>query len=401
MSSIYQRKDSYVYYQFSRIKPNGRRRTIQKYLGKYHNLSEQELDDIKKLHDNRFMLKNPLMKNVYFIDDLVDLFKKHLEVSVRRNERTSESVKQITYVLDKFLSWYLNEYGIRNIESIISDYIKKWMKYRMDNDGVSNQTIMGNLVSLRCFFNWCINENYLDNIPMNDIKPLKIQNSRIYPTKPEFYKMKSYLSEKVEKLPYVDSVFGKNKQLRGGGSTFHFYCFYFQMMTGCRISEIVNLKWKQSKSETSIGGSKGYSYLDLERYTMTIYSKKRNRIIPIEHISNLIEKIPRKNNYRKSNVEKIFVFENPVTKRPYSKTQLHYYLKKILKELKMDLSHGTLVFRRGFIMDLIRKKVPIYHIGKIVGHRSEQITQLYGHMFVEDLEESMYKIMEGNTVDFP
>jgi len=36
-----------------------------------------------------------------------------------------------------------------------------------------------------------------------------------------------------------------------------------------------------------------------------------------------------------------------------------------------------------------------------VGHRSEQITQLYGHMFVEDLEESMYKIMEGNTVDFP
>ena len=129
---------------------------------------------------------------------------------------------------------------------------------------------------------------------------------------------------------------------------------------------------------------------------MTIYSKKRNRIIPIKHISDFIEKIPKKHTYHRKELMKVFVFENPVTKKPYSLTQFHHYLKSILKELKMDSGHGTHLFRRGFIMELIRKKVPIYHIGKIVGHRSEQITTIYGHMFVEDLEESMYKIMDSS-----
>jgi len=396
MSSVYQRKDGYVYYQFSRIKPDGHRKTLQKYLGKYHNLSKKELNDIKELHNQRYILKNPLIKNVYFIDDLVDMFKQHLDVLVNRNERTDESVKQIKYILDNFLKWYLKQYGIRNIENIISDYIKKWISYRINDDGVSNQTITGNMVSIRSFFNWCVNEDYLGKLPTDDIKPLKIQNSRIYPTKEEIDALKSHLFEKVDNLPYIDSIYGKNKQLRGGGSTFHYYCFYFQLLTGCRISEIVNLKWKQGKQETSIGGSKGYSYLDLQRKTMTIYSKKRNRIIPIKHISDLIEKIPKKNTYHRKELMKVFVFENPVTKKPYSLTQFHYYLKSILKELKMDPGHGTHLFRRGFIMELIRKKVPIYHIGKIVGHRSEQITQIYGHMFVEDLEESMYKIMDSS-----
>jgi site-specific recombinase XerD len=45
--------------------------------------------------------------------------------------------------------------------------------------------------------------------------------------------------------------------------------------------------------------------------------------------------------------------------------------------------------RHGVITHLLREGVPVYEVGKIVGHSSEKITERYSHFVPSDLSDAM------------
>ena len=188
MSSIYQRKNGYLYYQYSIVKPNGKRKTIQKYLGKYPKLSTKDMDMTKTVYDNKFFNVNPYVKTIYHIDDLIDNFKEHLTSQVKRNEKTTETVYYMKLILDKFCKWYCTNHSSKNIENISQKIIKKWINYRKQT--VSNQTVMNNLVSIKSFFTWCLSNDYIESKPTQKLSPLPIQRNIIFPTKDDYFILK-------------------------------------------------------------------------------------------------------------------------------------------------------------------------------------------------------------------
>jgi integrase len=44
---------------------------------------------------------------------------------------------------------------------------------------------------------------------------------------------------------------------------------------------------------------------------------------------------------------------------------------------------------KGGVIHLLRKGVPVYTVGKIVGHSSEKITERYSPSIPDDLEDAM------------
>lgn len=66
----------------------------------------------------------------------------------------------------------------------------------------------------------------------------------------------------------------------------------------------------------------------------------------------------------------------------------------MLSELRLNGKISSYCWRWAFIMELIRKEVPIVYISKIVGHNSTIITEKYGFMFRDDLKPYMNMIMD-------
>nr|WP_272508473.1 tyrosine-type recombinase/integrase [Salinibacter ruber] len=54
--------------------------------------------------------------------------------------------------------------------------------------------------------------------------------------------------------------------------------------------------------------------------------------------------------------------------------------------------HGEQIFysfHHDVVTHLLRQGVPVYKVGKIVGHSSEKITERYSHFIPDDLEDAM------------
>ena len=64
-----------------------------------------------------------------------------------------------------------------------------------------------------------------------------------------------------------------------------------------------------------------------------------------------------------------------------------------------DTQYSSHTLRHGFITDLIRKDKNIVKIGKIVGHSTTHITELYEHLISSDLEDLISVLKEDVKFD--
>lgn len=413
MSSIYQQNKCdkwYVYFQYSRKVGNHRKRKII-YVGKYSTKQNPNiLEQLKSTLHQKYVVKNIFREEVYYYDDLVDKYIKHLRSTLKNNQITLGTFRFQEGVLKLFRKWFVSEYGNRNIKSISTKIMRDWLYHRETVDKISSSTIINNKSGMKMFFVWCKDNGYINIIPTDGIKNPRRQTNVIYPEQDEWNTFVNYCKEKVENEPFI---FTRTKKQDEEPNNFQFM-YYVQCKTGCRLSEILNLKWKQNPNEDTVGGSKQFSYLTNDMKGMVVYSKRKKREIPIEHLSSVFEKIPRtyevgrkhmfiKNRktgdyYRKrrnrKEIQSTYVFENPNKQKQYSLSQSQFHLKDMLKKLGLNNKISSHCWRRGFIMELIRKEVPIVNISKIVGHNSTIITEKYGFMFRDDLKPYMDMIMD-------
>ena len=377
MGSIY-RNGKYWYFGYCE---NGRQKCMT--TGIQGDLTDTRKKEIKRDLEIRYergnLNKGFSLKFNHVIDDYIILKEKE----VFRGQRSINTLRSDRQHLKLFSNYVLNKLGRLDITDINRSVLENYMEYRFTVDGCNQTTVGNNIRGIQGFFRYCLDK---DHIEVNPTSLLKIPQSLKrtvdqIPSRKEFEDMREYLNQYV--VDYLN-----------GDDTYHWVKMisWFQIRTGMRNGEVLMMKWKQNK-KTDTGGrhSFSYVYLNPSLSKLIIHFKRRRREIPIKGvIKEVLLKL-------KDDVKsKVYVFENnhersKRTNTLYDNTSFSRPFKRLLNEIGIeDTQYSSHTLRHGFITDLIRRDKNIVKIGKIVGHSTTHITELYEHLISSDLEDLIY-----------
>ncbi|MBO6574442.1 MAG: site-specific integrase [Rhodothermales bacterium] len=259
-------------------------------------------------------------------------------------------------------------------EDHIRDHITKGRTIGFTDKGcLSEPSLSLHLRHLRTFFNHFKGNGELTSNPIDGIKFDSPRRNldvlrRDTPTGSDWDTLFDHVKTKV--LPQTERP-----------PTYLIHCL---MRTGCRVGELIDLKWNPTEPyETLDGGNKpSYSYLTPSMDKMVIYSKRVLRSIDVSHLTDDVFK-QLKTRFPQN---KTYVFGNPnsVKNRRMDKDSgLPYYRSNIRRQFKVFLKECGLPpyplhsLRRGFITRQVDNTQNIVQIGEYVGHTSTYMTEHY------------------------
>jgi integrase len=198
------------------------------------------------------------------------------------------------------------------------------------------------LSTLSHFFNFCIEQNYIDKNPAARIKKLN-----------ELSRLKTLSDEDIQKL-----ISGATNKLTRD-------LIMFLIYTGCRKGEALNLKWDDVDMQNNVIAIKG---------TKTKYDRYIPISKPLKALLSGIEK----------NQDCLYVFQRNGVKLGDFKRSFHTACKNAgLKDLHIhDLRH---VFASKMVMN----GTSLFITGELLGHRTTQMTKRYSHLVPETLRKAV------------
>ncbi len=217
--------------------------------------------------------------------------------------------------------------------------------------------------TLKSAFNKCVEWNYLQANPL-----LKIRLPKIPQNKPLFIDDLQFklILKKVESDVLRDLY------------TFAFY-------SGCRINEILNLKWNAVDFYSKIVHIK-----NSESFTT---KNKSERHIPMNSVlfSCLQSRIPKIQSINNNE----YVFTNSKGKQFRSDTVSKWFKGAVIETAKQFLIDRSVHFhtlRHSFASLLVQKGVSIYEVSKLLGHADIKTTQIYAHLRSDDLRNAVERL---------
>jgi integrase len=214
--------------------------------------------------------------------------------------------------------------------------------------------------TLKSAFQKAVQWNYLDSNPLDKIKLPKIpQNKPVFISDIELRQIISYEQNHTLKDIYL-------------------FAFY----SGCRINEILNLKWSCIDFSERI-----ISIRNNETFTT---KNKKERIIPISNylFENLKNRLPKLNCINNDN----YVFVDSKSKKFRADTVSKWFKKTVReasKKLALDSSIHFHTLRHSFASCLVQRNVSIYEISKLLGHSDIKVTEIYAHLKPENLRNAV------------
>lgn len=383
MSSIYP-NGIYWYYQTSII-VDGRRKKVVKSL---KTKSEKIAKKRKKLFDEKYDdLRNPFASSKKLLSKAIQEYIEHREKRVKRFDRSPRTIDSDKGALKLFLKYINSKYGDTYLNEIRIKDIEDFKETRLDVDGVSLTTIGINLRHTRTFFEYFKKKGIIENNPFRDVEIPEGERREIVPLEKDWEKIFNYLEKESQSKEY----------------NWFTALLWIMVNTGMRMGEIRILKWQRGQNDYGRKLSKNYVFLDQNKNTITIYFKKGLRTIPIDHISDIFQKIPKTTTIykylrkKKKEVQHVYVFENPHTKNPRDHPDMTRTFKELMKKLKLNTKYTPHSLRHGFVSDLANKGENLLDISRIVGHSLREITEfIYAHHSAENLRNTMSKINPSN-----
>jgi integrase len=393
MGTVY-KNNGYWYYQTYVVQSDGKRVRKQFSL---HTQDDSKVEDFKREWDRRVsqgLFSSPRYLFQKCVEDHLqkrEWLVKHGELSENTIRSDEGSFKQFGNFIDTLPQpIYVDQFDGESGEKIIREYIE----YRR-NSKISQNTIRRDLRHVSILFTSLQKKKSSENGPRISVNPFtgltlpKPTKRRDFPEQSDWIFLRDYLRDWVSTKPY----------------DWFKTLIHFQIETGCRISEILTLKWEQGEEDKTIGGGHSFSYLSRDFKRWYLYSKRRERELPLEKLgpekldlTHVIKKIPRRS-------DSIYVFENPETERPYLVSSVSRIFGRLLDEVFTDengkvtlqkrfSTHGL---RHGFCSFCLNHGISPYQVGQIVGHSTSQITELYGHVDHEILKSVFKKLQEDST----
>ncbi|WKZ69166.1 MAG: tyrosine-type recombinase/integrase [Melioribacteraceae bacterium] len=182
------------------------------------------------------------------------------------------------------------------------------------------------------------------------------------------------LSKQQLEFPFYLTVEDLNLILEETVDVTHSTLFLFAFFTGCRLSEIINLKWSNvdfSNRVITIG--------DNEFITKT----REQRIIPLSNRlhSALLE-------LRNNNSSNGYVFCKKNGYR-YSTDYISKLFKSIVRKLGFDEKIHFHTLRHSFASHLVQNGADLYTVKEILGHSNVKTTERYAHLNLNNLKKAM------------
>lgn len=273
------------------------------------------------------------------MDNLVHIFLHYMEIK----ERSTNTIAAYKTDINEFMEFIENDFN-----SINESNYKKFKKYLIDKK-LSAKTINRKFV--------CIN---------NFIRFLNLETD--YNIKLKFELLK------VQKQNYLDEMLSKNdfdrivRAAKKEDDLRAIAIFYTLLMTGMRVSEMLQLKIEDTKEEYIQIGGKGNKYRD---------------IFIADHLHEVW------NDYLKvriDNSEYLFTGQ----KGPINRTTVHSIIKKYAGKARVKLTKAHAHnFRHLFCLMAAEKGLSIDEIADLAGHSDINTTRIYTRKTKKQLRKAL------------
>lgn len=216
----------------------------------------------------------------------------------------------------------------------------------------NNAKFMSNLFykNLNAFFNWSVENDYLELSPM-----LKVKSPKIPIKNPE------WLTER-ELVLVFENV--KNKNL----IPIYKLLFY----TGLRANELLSLNWENIDIENrlfSIKNENGFQN-----------KTQIDKILPINQKAyEIFLSLNKRNNTG-------LIFKKNGIKLNVDYISKHF--KKAVRETKLNQNLHLHSLRHSFASNLVAKGASLYHVSKLLSHSRISTTEKYSHVKMKELRET-------------
>ncbi len=300
------------------------------------------------------------MMNKYEEDFLL-----YLKYNLNYSDNTIKSYKQDIDLFYSFLETKNNNLLNINLD-IIRDFIANRLThetYRGNKE--SYRTIKRRLSSLRKFYNYLLNKEFINSNPFLLIKTPKNHN-----------KLPEVLYQKQ-----VEDLLNKNKTRIDFLKDRDQALLELMYSSGLRCSEVVNLKLQN---------------IDIKSRFMRVLGKgNKERLVPFsndaafyinEYINTLRSKLLLNS---KNNDSSEYLFLNSKGNKLTSRG-LEYIMKEISKKNGLDLGFDfhPHVLRHSFATRLLENGADLRIIQELLGHSSINTTQIYTHVSKENVKKA-------------
>lgn len=168
--------------------------------------------------------------------------------------------------------------------------------------------------------------------------------------------------------------------LKTSSPFFNYTVIYFLIGTGCRISELVNLRIEDFKIEENvifIRKAKG----NKQRY-IPMYPEVKD--VVMKFLSRTGVREIKRNDNRHLFSKRIYDNRRPVLIRTIQK-----YVETMLLALGIEEDYCVHSFRHSFAVQSIKQGMRIEILQQVLGHKSIETTRIYTKLFPHDLQEEV------------
>lgn len=257
------------------------------------------------------------------------------------------------YKLDLTLFFdFLNKSNI-NYLYLNKDNVLAYLKY-LDKMNLKNSTISRRISALRTFYNYLMNEGLINSNIFLNVKNPKLEK-----------KLPNYLNytEMEELLESIDISTDEGLKRR-----LLIEMFY---STGCRVSEIINIKVKD---------------IDFKDKKIRIMGKgSKERIVYYgDYAKKYLDK------YLSKGLDKDYLFVNKHGNK-YTVEEIELIVKDIMKHLSIKTHVTPHTLRHTFATHLLNNGADIRSVQELLGHSNLSTTGIYTHVSSDRLKEVYFK----------
>ncbi len=294
--------------------------------------------------------------------EVLNKFNQYIAVEKNLSKRTTDAY---LYDLSSFFSYYADKEdegsSAIDLKQISADDIRNYLAFLQTEKRYKSTTLSRSLVSIRVFFDFCVQENIVQTSPVQYIHNPKL------PKRLPIYLVESELKA-ILAAPDRETIWGKRDLA----------ILFCLGLTGMRRQELINL---------DIDG------IDLQSRTVKVFGKgAKERLIPLNDLveSALIEWLDvRPIDSRDQSA----VFINQInggrlTGRAIWDIVSKYLLKAGIPKDKIS-PHKL---RHTFATLLHMKNVELVEIQKLLGHATIASTQIYTHTNMKQLRTAVNKL---------
>ncbi len=400
MSSIYL-KDGWYWLQRYVLNPDTGRKDKRQYKKLNTRDRNQALlrqaDDDKKyvaLHEQNALF--PMRPLSLCIKEYLD--EKEHEISLRKRSINTYRSDEIS--LGQFKDYIKDAFGDVDVREINKMHILKFKDYRESLDSVnSSSTVSLNLRVIRSFLSDCMEKDYIQHHPFENIKIKKSLMREERPIGADFDKIVKIFKAIVRK-PYPKEntkSYGKHRKKKKYqwiyDQQWFAYAIFIVLNTGMRIGEVLMIKWKQEKDDIGVGHSYSYAYLSKDMNSLTIHFKRSKRTLPVKHLKPIFKKIPRTYEIAEKDevitVKKTYVFESDRTQGTHHTTTAAKLWKKFVVDYELNENWTIHSLRHGVASALLNSGKTHFEVGNVLGHSTLEMIDRYGTATLSNLEETM------------